>query len=330
MAKLGVGKIRGLMQIARDNGVFTICALDHRGSFKKMINQADPTVVGYQEMVSRKLELCSSLAGYASAVLLDPIYSAAQCIGSGILPRQTGLLVSVEASGYVEEDKRLARLLDGWGVEKIKRMGAQAVKLLVYYRADFRETAAKQLDTINRVAQDCIRYDLPCLVEAVSYPLGGEKGNAAEFARHKQELVVKAAEDITALPIDVLKAEFPADMAYRQDPAELARLCHKLDAASRVPWVILSRGVDYEVFKRQVEIACQAGASGFLGGRAIWKEVMVIDNAGDRGKFLATTAADRLKELGEIAARYAQPWYRKLNLGSSELTPVAEDWYLKY
>ena len=271
MGKLCIGKVRGLMQIARDNGVFTICALDHRGSLQKMINQVNPAAVGYEEMVTRKLELCSNLAGYASAVLLDPIYSAAQCISGGILPRQTGLLVSVEASGYAEEDKRLARLLDGWSIEKIKRMGAQAVKLLVYYRSDFQETAAKQLDTINKVTQDCIKYDLPCLVEAVSYPLGDEKGNAARFARHKEELVIKAAEDITALPIDVLKTEFPADMAYKQDPAELAELCHRLDTASRVPWVILSRGVDFEVFKRQVEIACRAGASGFLGGRAIWK-----------------------------------------------------------
>jgi hypothetical protein len=57
---------------------------------------------------------------------------------------------------------------------------------------------------------------------------------------------------------------------------------------------------------------------------------MAIEDAGDRGKFLSTMAANRLKELGEIAASYAQPWYSKLNLSVSELALVAEDWYRTY
>jgi len=287
--------------------------------------------VNYEEMVERKLELCSALAKYTSAVLLDPIFGAAQCISYGALPNNVGLLVSMEATGYGGgKDYRATKLLDGWSVEKVRRMGASAVKILIYYRPDLTELANQQLETVNRVASECIKYALPFLVEPISYPIGSEINNPAEFAARKEQLVIQSARDITAKPIDVLKAEFPADMRYRQDRAELINLCRQLDMSSRVPWVVLSAGVDFELFCQQVEIACQAGASGFLGGRAIWQEAMYIDNKRERVTYLSTVGADRLKRLSEIASRYAVPWYKKLGLAEDELASTSETWYEEY
>ena len=331
MRKLSIGKIRGLQQITTPDGIFTICAMDHRGSLRSMIDEESPGEVDYEEMVERKLELCSSLARYSSAVLLDPLFGAAQCISHGVLPHDTGLLVSIEASGYSgEKENRITKLLEGWNVAKIKRMGASAVKILVYYRPDLTELANKQLETVNTVATECIKYDLPFLAEPMSYPIGNEIGNPAEFAAAKEQLVIKTARDITALPVDVLKAEFPADLNYKRDKAELIDLCHQLDTSSQVPWVVLSAGVNFEVFCQQVEIACQGGASGFLGGRAIWQEAMYIDNTRERGQYLATVGTDRLKRLTEIANKYAVPWHRKLGLSQHELGQTSERWYEEY
>jgi len=331
MKKLTIGKIRGLQQIANPDGIFTMCAMDHRGSLRSMIDEESPGEVNYAEMVERKLELCSCLAEYASAVLLDPIFGAAQCLSRGVLPKSTGLLVSIEASGYSgEKERRLTELLDGWSVEKIKRMGASAVKILVHYRPDLKQLASKQLDTVNMVARECIEYDLPLLVEPTSYPVGNEINNPQEFADLKGKLVIETARDITALPIDVLKAEFPADPYYKKDESELTELCHQLDAVSQVPWIILSAGVDFEAFYRQVEIACRAGASGFLGGRAIWQEAMDIDEARERIRYLSTVGADRLKRLTEIASKYAVPWYKKFGVVAHELVHITERWYQEY
>ncbi|MBA7533276.1 Tagatose 1,6-diphosphate aldolase [subsurface metagenome] len=331
MKRLSIGKIRGLQQIANPDGIFTMCAMDHRGSLRSMIDEESPGEVNYEEMVERKLELCSSLAKYASAVLLDPIFGAAQCISQSALPNNTGLLVSIEASGYSgEKEHRLTKLLDEWSVEKIKRMGASAVKILVYYRPDLQLLASQQLNTVNMVAMECIKYDLPFLVEPKSYPIGNEINNPQEFAAVKERLVIKTAQDVTAQPIDVLKAEFPADLRYRKDKPELINLCHQLDMSSQVPWVILSAGVDFELFCQQVEIACQAGASGFLGGRAIWQEAMYIDDARERVKYLSTVGADRLKRLTEIASKYATPWYKKYGVAIHELVPISEKWYKEY
>jgi len=296
-----------------------------------MIDEENPEEVNYEEMVEHKLELCSHLAPHASAVLLDPIFGAAQCISRGVLPKSTGLLVSIEASGYGGgSEYRLTELLDGWNVEKIKRMGASAAKLLVYYRPDLIELAGKLLDMVDMIAQECIKYDLPFLVEPLSYPVGEEVNNPAQFATVKEQLVLKTARDITPLPIDVLKTEFPADLRYKQDKAELVDLCHQLDMSSQVPWVVLSAGVGFELFCQQVEIACQGGASGFLGGRAIWQEAMYIDDARERVHFLATIGVDRLKRLNEIASKYAVPWYKKLGLTSQELAQTWGRWYQEY
>jgi tagatose 1,6-diphosphate aldolase len=331
MKRLSIGKIRGLQQIANPDGIFTICAMDHRGSLRSMIDEENPEEVNYEEMVERKLELCSSLAKHASAVLLDPIFGAAQCIGHGVLPNSTGLLVSIEASGYGGgKEYRITKLLDKWNVDKTKRMGASAAKLLVYYRPDLEELARKLLNMLNMIAMECIKYDLPFLVEPLSYPIGNENDNPEQFAATKEQLVLKTARDITALPIDVLKAEFPADLRYKKGKPELTELCHQLDMSSQVPWVVLSAGVDFELFCQQVEIACQGGASGFLGGRAIWQEAMYIDDTRERVHFLSTVGADRLKRLNEIASKYAVPWYKKLGLNSHELACTSRRWHQEY
>jgi tagatose 1,6-diphosphate aldolase len=282
-------------------------------------------------MIDFKLELCSHLAPYASAVLLDPIYGAAQCISHGLIPKSSGLLVSLEATGYAgDRENRLTRLLEGWSVAKTKRMGASAVKLLLYYRPDFNELADVQLDTGNAVARDCIEHDIPLLVEAVSYPVGDEVSDLGLYAEHKARLVIDTARDITGLPIDILKAEFPDDLHYKADESELIKHCYELDAASQVPWVVLSAGVSYDIFRRQIEIACKAGASGFLAGRAIWQGAVAIENTHQRSEHLATTVVERLKELNEIAGKYAVPWYQKLGLSADALTGISQDWYLEY
>jgi len=326
-----IGKIRGLQQISTPDGIFVVCAMDHRGSLKAMINEDEPQEVGYSEVIERKLELCAALAPHSSAVLLDPEYGAAQCIAGGVLPSKTGLLVSAEATGYETLPQgRVTTTLKGWSVEKIKRMGGSAVKILVYYRPDLHNVAQKQLKTISALAKECKEHDIPFLVEPITYATGKENPDSPEYADRKPDLVIESARQITALPIDVLKAEFPANMKYESDNAKLLELCQQLDTASKIPWVILSAGVDYDTFRKQVDIACRAGASGFLGGRAIWQDALKIKNKKKRAKFLSTTVADRLKELAEIAAKHAVPWYRKLGIKANDLADIKENWYRSY
>jgi tagatose 1,6-diphosphate aldolase len=281
-------------------------------------------------MVDYKIDLCRALAPSASTVLLDPVYGAGQVIATGALPGTAGLLVSMEATGYAgSKEERITELLPDWSVEKVKKMGAQAVKLLLYYRPDLVDIAARQLDTVKRLAEDCLRVDIPFLVEPKSYRVGKET-NPYQFAKIKPQLVIETAYQVTALPIDVLKAEFPTDLEYEEDESRSVDFCRQLDNASRVPWVILSAGVDFELFSREVEIACKAGASGFLAGRALWQEATHIQPRQKRWEFLETTVVERLNSLAKLANTYGTSWYIKLGARKDSLTSLCEEWYRSY
>ena len=328
---VSMGKLRGLQQLADTKGMMTMCAIDHRGALKRALDEKNPDAVSYQDMVDFKLDLCQALAPFASAVLLDPEYGAGQAIAAGLLPGPKGLLVSMEKTGYSgDRAARITELLPHWSVKKVKKMGASAVKLLIYFRPDLKNVATKQLDLVAMLADQCLEEDIAFLVEPVSYPIAGVEASSSEFAATKPGLVIETARQITALPVDVLKAEFPADIKFERDEEKLLGLCRELDRASRLPWVLLSAGVDFESFKKQVEIACKAGASGFLAGRALWQEGVRIGSREERMSFFRNTAAPRLKALAEIADRYGRPWYSKMGAENGRFPPVAECWYKGY
>jgi tagatose 1,6-diphosphate aldolase len=328
---MSIGKLRGLQQLANSNGMMTMCAIDHRGALKRVLNERNPVAVSYQDMVDFKLDLCQAVAPFASAILLDPEYGGAQAIAGGLLPGSNGLLVSMEETGYTGGSAaRITELLHGWSVKKARKMGASAVKLLIYFRPDLKDVASRQLDLVARLADECIEEDMAFLVEPVSYSIDEGEISSKRFAKIKPSLVVETARQVTALPIDVLKAEFPADIRLEQDEEKLLGFCRDLDQASRLPWVLLSAGVDFESFRKQVQIACKAGASGFLAGRALWQEGAQIHSRKERLDFFRNTAAVRLKELAEIAGKYGKPWYSRLVGEDGRFTSVAEGWYRSY
>jgi tagatose 1,6-diphosphate aldolase len=328
---ISIGKLRGLQQLADSRGMMTMCAIDHRGALKRALNEKNPAAVSYQDMVDFKLDLCQAVAPFASAILLDPEYGASQAIAAGLLPGPKGLLVSMEKTGYTgDSTARITELLPGWSVKKVKKMGASAVKLLIYFRPDLKDVASKQLDLVARLADQCLEEDIAFLVEPVSYPVERGRTSSKKFAEIKPGLVIETARQITALPIDVLKAEFPADIKFEQDEGKLLGLCRDLNRASQLPWVLLSAGVDFESFRKQVKIACKAGASGFLAGRALWQEGAQIRSRDERMNFFQNTAAPRLEELAEIADIYGKPWYSRLGAENGKFATVAEGWYRTY
>jgi len=329
--KISIGKLRGLQQLADSKGMMTMCAIDHRGALKRALNEKNPDAVSYQDMVDFKLDLCQAVAPFASAILLDPEYGAGQAIAAGLLPGLKGLLISMEKTGYSgDSTARITELLPGWSVKKAKKMGASAVKLLIYFRPDLKDIASKQLDLVARLADQCLEEDIAFLVEPVSYPIEEGGASSMKFAEIKPGLVIETARQITTLPIDVLKAEFPADIKFEQDEEKLLGLCQELNQASQLPWVLLSAGVDFDSFKKQVEIACKSGASGFLAGRALWQEGAQIRSREERMNFFQNTAAPRLKELAEIADSYGKPWYSRLRAENGKFAPVTEGWYQSY
>ena len=324
MKKVTIGKYRGLQQISNEKGHITMCALDHRGSLQKMLGKGMGREPSYQDMVDFKLDVCEALSPHASAMLLDPVYGAAQAMAGGVYTRGAGLLVSTEETGYSGDSQaRVSRELQGWGVEKIRRMGASGAKLLLYYRPDV-EVAAQQRAVVEKLSKDCADQDLAFIVEPVSYAVGNEASDGT-FSAAKPEIVIQTAREITPLGVDVLKAEFPVNMTPESDVAEMSEYCKRLSEASVSPWIILSAGVGFEDFVREVEIACKSGASGFLAGRALWQEATSMKSREERRKFFQTTVVDRLRILTAVADAYGAPWQQRVSP-----TDIVEGWYKAY
>jgi tagatose 1,6-diphosphate aldolase len=104
-----------------------------------------------------------------------------------------------------------------------------------------------------------------------------------------------------------------------------------LNDACAKPWVLLSAGVDYPQYKKQVEMAMKAGASGILGGRAFWKEFFTYADPAQRQKFAETECVSRVRELDEIV-KTGTPWFAKYGYSATDLTEMraTEGWHARY
>jgi len=147
-----LGTRRGLDACSSPRGTFAVLALDHRQNLRAELHPADPDAATYEEMAAFKRAVVRALAPVATGTLLDPEIGAAQAVADGSLPGSAGLLVAIEATGYEGSPKaRISRILPGWSVEQAKRMGASAVKLLLYYHPGA-ANAADQERLLARVA----------------------------------------------------------------------------------------------------------------------------------------------------------------------------------
>src|SRR5690349_7022642 len=179
-----IGKLRGLQQISSARGTFTALALDHRQNLRRALHPSDPSVVSDDQLSGFKLDVTAALASKATAVLLDPEVSAAPAIAGHIIPKHVGLVVAVESTGYTgDTTARHAQILPGWSVEKAKRMGASAIKLLVYYHPD--SATAKEIeDFTSKLAEDCKKHDLVLMLEPLAYSLDESKKLSSEEKRY--------------------------------------------------------------------------------------------------------------------------------------------------
>ena len=322
MTPLSIGKLRGLQQCATRRGALAILALDHRSNLRRSMRPDDPTSVSSADLSAFKREVVNGLAPAASAILLDPQVGAAQMIAAGVLPGQVGLVVAVEESGYSgPATARESRLLSGWSVEKIKRLGASATKLLVYYHPEAAPAPAIEA-LVRQVAMDCTTVDLPLMLEILSY--SPDPASKKLPPAERRRVVIESARRLVGPGVDIFKAEFPLDIAAETDEREWAKACADLSAASSAPWVLLSASVDYETFLRQVTIACQNGASGVAVGRAVWKEAVELSGQA-RTDFLQGQAHDRMARITELCDALARPFTDFYAAASIE-----EDWYAGY
>jgi tagatose 1,6-diphosphate aldolase len=321
------GKVRSLQRVTSFDGYFLICALDHLSDFQELLNK-DATQVSYRQTGEAKIELVDALAAECTAFLLDARYGLAQTIVSGALPGTVGLMASIEDEDYKPPTAtRKTRFRENWGTWQMKLLGVDVCKLLWFYRPDSK-VAEHQRELVRKLVDECAGLSLPLVVEPIWYALEGEDPKSSAWRERRIEGIIESAHEADRLGVDMLKVEFPGYVEDDAGKTKALDACRHLDANVHAPWVILSAGVNYETFKTQVEIACRAGASGFLAGRSIWRDAASTPDPEERAR-AGKAAAKRIAELAAITRAHGRPYQPKLN-GPDLTNAFPEFWYANW
>lgn len=333
---LSEGKIKHLNALSNENGVIAAAAMDQRGSLRKSIASAKgvpESEVSDDMMVEFKVAVSKVLTRHASAILLDPEFGLPAAHARA---KNAGLLLAYEESGYDNtKPGRLPDLLPHLSVKRIKDMGGDAVKILLYY-SPYEDADVNDIKKafIERIGAECETYQIPFFLEFVGYdPKGGdEKG--FEYAKQKPEIVIKAMEEFgkPQYGVDVLKVEVPVNAEFVtgssvfKGPSAYSRKealdwYRKAADVAEKPFIYLSAGVSNPQFVESLNMASEAGTaySGVLCGRATWKDGISV-YAKQGAKALEDWLSDQgVKNINAVnaAIKSAKPWQAKYGVAAN-------------
>lgn len=335
--RISAAKCKHLQTLSTEGGIIGAAAMDQRGSLKGAISQCKGIAkneVTDEMMTEFKLSVSKILTPYASAILLDPVWGMP---GAEARAPGAGLLLSYEESGYDNtQPGRHCMLLDDKSARRLGELGANAVKILLYY-TPFEDPAINEVKhaLVERIGDECAANGLPFFLEFVGYdPVGGnEKG--LEFARIKPRVVAESMREFSRdrYGVDVLKVEVPVNMAFAEgseactgpsaySKAEALEHFRAAAAAAGRPFIYLSAGVTNNVFIESLEWAAEAGVnfSGVLCGRATWQEAIPIyceQGTGALEDWLGDRGARNIGRVNTCLER-ATPWYGFYGASSAE------------
>jgi tagatose 1,6-diphosphate aldolase len=334
--QLSEGKIKHLTALSDKNGIIAAAAMDQRGSLRKSIAAAKGVAqseISNEQMEEFKVAVSKVLTPHASAILLDPEFGIPAAKARA---KNAGLLLAYEESGYDNTKQgRLPDLLPHLSVKRIKELGADAVKILIYYSPfDAADVNDIKHAFIERIGAECEFHQIPFFCEFVGYdPKGGdEKG--LEYAKQKPQVVLKTMEEFgkPQYQVDILKVEVPVNAEFvagssvfngpaaysRQEALEFYRRAAEVAAK---PFIYLSAGVSNPEFVESLNMAAEAGTdySGVLCGRATWKDGIPV-YAKQGGKALEDwLAGEGVKNIEAVnaAIKPAKSWRNKYGLAVS-------------
>lgn len=330
------GKTWGLRRMADAAGRFKMVAIDQRPPIVNLIaarRGIDAGTVTFADIVAVKRLLARVLAPHASALLVDPNYGYPAA--ADLLLPSRGLIMTLEDHRFVETPRgRHSAAIADWTVATIRRLGADGVKVLAWYRPDAdAATLAHQHAFVEGIGRACAVEDIPFVFELLVYPFPGEASHTTGYVedpgKHPQRVVdsVRAFAD-PRFGVDLFKLESPLPAATLPPcgdsaPSRVAQAWFdQLGAAIATPWVMLSAGASMADFANVLRYAYRAGAHGFLAGRAIWWDALAAFPDLDACEAALTSAGvpyfEQLSALTDVDAARWVPDHRALAAFASE------------
>lgn len=320
---MNVGKLWGMRRLANADGFFSMAAIDQRPPITKFIARKlaiDESKVSDESVSELKGMLAEGLAPSASALLVDPNYGYSSAVN--YLRPDRGLLITLEDHRFNDTSTgRKSNRIDNWSVEKIRRMGADAVKLLAWYRPDASpDVLEHQQAFVHQVGEDCAKHDIPFIFELLVYPFPKAAGSFTDYLEDPAKQASHVIDSVKEFSkpkyrVDLLKLESPIPAPLLPDPtsakaAAIQQVFDEMDkACDGLPWVMLSAGAGFADFAKAMTFAARAGASGFLAGRALWADLIEPYPSRDAVvSGLKTIGGSRIAELESIVRKEGRSW----------------------
>lgn len=267
------------LSIFQNQGKYLMLALDHRGSFTKYVNPKEPDLATDEQLIRIKRQIIGAVEEQMSGVLIDVDWGL-----PGYASKAKPYLLPLEKSGYTDAAGERSTEL-GYSAKQLKEWGASGAKLLLYFNPEA-NNCRSQIAVAKQALEDAHQNDLPLFLEIVTY------GNE-DLGRSRDEWVLRSIQMLLESNVvpDVWKLEYPGDKESCEQITELV---------GAVPWILLTRGETFEIFAQQLTDAVQAGAVGFLAGRALWQEISDYTTEEQKEEFLRTIVAQRFELISEI------------------------------
>ncbi|WP_426816894.1 tagatose-bisphosphate aldolase [Winslowiella sp. 2C04] len=298
MNKMTTAERRGYQMICDATGSMMVVACDQRGGMRTLLAATPEEQAGISNEIlgHTKYDITQYLAAEAGCVLVDPICAVPGIIDEGVVPRNTGLLVGLDASGWDTSPQgyRISKMVEGINARKVRELGATGGKIMIYLRTDTPEANSANLQTLRDVIADFAREDLFLVVEFLTYPLENE--SKEEYQRKIPQLIQDGCQACIDCGAKVLKIPYPGT---EEACARVTEIC------GDIPWAVLSAGVDHSTFLKQVDISLSNGASGVIAGRSLWKDCISLDREVSREK-LSSIAVSRLRDIQQLLIKYRQ------------------------
>ena len=253
--------------------------------------------------------------------------------------------MAYEKTGYdATAEGRLPDLLPNWSASRIRDMGADAVKVLIYYDVDDKpEINDIKQAWVERVGSECLAEDIPYFLEILTYDAKSDSvldANYAKLKPHKVNEAVKLFSD-PRYYVDVLKVEVPVNMNFVEgftkegvEPVysvtEAQAFFKEQSDATHLPFIFLSAGVSAELFQETLRLAHEAGSqfNGVLCGRATWKDAVSVfaqEGAAAAQAWLDETGRQNIEDLNQVLRQTAVSWLDKLDLPFEDRTWQVRD-----
>jgi len=298
-------------------------AVDQRPPIFNIISNAKGRRHTYDEVVECKKLITSNLSQLATAILMDPNYSLSNILQYN---KSKGLVITLEDHSFIETERgRYSDNIQNWSVEKIKKVGGDAVKVLAWYRPDAdSESIEHQKKYVKKIGKECEKYSIPFLLELLVYPFQDDENHTTEYQEQKQKKTQHVIDSVKEFSkdeykVDIFKLESPVhsnDLEGEISQATEEAFKDLSNATNNKPWVVLSSGMGKDSFYKCLELAYKNGASGYLAGRTIWLDAFnQYPNIELVEEDLKVNSISYVNKLNELTAKKAQSLETYFNNG---------------